>query len=133
MKDLTSLGHVEMLDTLEHGQRSFARYGVPSRILNHAVMDGVLRKKLLRAFAALSSGAVISPVERPGRRRHRSVLRGLATVVQQSPPQRFRSLTFYRCMVRAGSIKDPTARSRTCPSRSLSWIGMVRPGVPSIR
>jgi hypothetical protein len=66
VEDLTAFGHVEMLDALENSQGSIANYRLLRRVLNNAVMDRVLRKKLLRAFATLSSGAVIPPVERPG-------------------------------------------------------------------
>ena len=76
MKHLVSLGHVKMLDALEHGQGRLSDDRLLRGALNHTVGDGVLRKKLLRAFAALSPGAVVPPVERARGCRHKSVLCG---------------------------------------------------------
>ncbi len=81
VKDLASLGYVEMLDALEKAQSSLADDRILRRALNLTVVDVVLRKKLLRALAALSSGAVIPPVERPAGWRHGCILCGQTSVM----------------------------------------------------
>ncbi len=66
VNDPASFGHVETFDPLEDLQRAVAGDRLLRCVLNHAVVDPVLRKKLLRALAALSSGAVIPPIESSG-------------------------------------------------------------------
>ena len=63
---------MKKLDPIEDGEHGVTNNGLLGRIPYGAVLDLILRKKLLRAVAALSSGAVVPPVERPGRRRHTS-------------------------------------------------------------
>lgn len=76
VQDFASLGHMKMLDALEDLQRGRAEDRLLRRVLKRAVVDSVLRKKLLRALAALSSRAVVPPVESSGRLCH-----GLAPMV----------------------------------------------------
>ena len=64
VKDLLALGHDQMFDALQRGQRSFAFDGLLGGVLNRVALDVVRRKKLLRAFTALSSGAEVLPAER---------------------------------------------------------------------
>ncbi len=68
---LASFGHVKTFDPLESLQRAVAGDRLLRCVLNHAVADPVLRKKLLRALATRSARAVIPPLERLGRRAHR--------------------------------------------------------------
>ena len=77
---LFPLRHVQVLDPLQEGQGSIRVYGV-LRVLNLAITDAVLRKKLLRAFAARSARAVVPPLQVVG---HASA-RGDAVPVPGSP------------------------------------------------
>ena len=70
-KDLASSGDMKLLHAVQDVQRGLAKNRLLRCVLSWAVLDSVLSKKLLRAFATLSSGAVVPPVERWGRRRRR--------------------------------------------------------------
>ncbi len=64
VEDLLSFGYVKMFDAFENGERCLPHDRFLRGVLNQAVPDVVRRKKLLRAFAALSSRAEVLPVER---------------------------------------------------------------------
>ena len=59
---LLSLGHIEISDPFQKGQGSISVHGIFG-LLDRAVFDVVLRKKLLRAFAAGSARAVVPPLQ----------------------------------------------------------------------
>ena len=63
VKDLAPLGHSKMCDAIERIERRLAEDRLLGGILNRAIDDPVLSKKLLRAFAALSPWTVVPPVE----------------------------------------------------------------------
>jgi hypothetical protein len=64
--DLAAFGHVKVIDPLEGPQDVVAGDRLLGGVLNRALSDSVLREKLSRALAALSSGSVVQPVDGSG-------------------------------------------------------------------
>ncbi len=62
---LLPLCHIEICDPLQKGQSSIGVHRIFG-LLDRAVFDVVLRKKLLRAFAAGSARAVVPPLQSAG-------------------------------------------------------------------
>lgn len=62
-EDVPALRDPELVDPLEDGKRLGALDGRCVRAPQGAVLDSMLRKKLLRLFAALSARAVVPPLE----------------------------------------------------------------------
>jgi hypothetical protein len=65
MDHLAPFGNPKMRDAIEDIERRLAEDRLLCSVPNRAVVDPVLSKKLLRALAALSPGAVIPPIESP--------------------------------------------------------------------
>lgn len=119
VKDLASLGHLKMVDALEEVQRGLAEDRLLRCVLNRAFVDPVLRKKLLRTFAALSSGAVIPPVESSRGWLHGSSLCDLASLGsgrRRPGPHRFRN---QRSFAPPGG--DSTRRSFPSNMNERTW------------
>jgi len=77
VKDGLPLRHEKVGHALEHRQGSRTRQRFLGRRLHDAVADIVLRKKLLRSFAALSAGAVVAPLQGGGHSRLLSYSRSI--------------------------------------------------------
>lgn len=63
VEDLLSFGDSQLCDAVQDSQGGFASNRLPGGALYDTVANPVLRKKLLRAFAALSARSVVPPFE----------------------------------------------------------------------
>ena len=63
VKGAPAPGYDELSDTLEDRKGRVALQRLPPRVLHGSILDAVLRKELLREFAASSAGPVITPLD----------------------------------------------------------------------